>query len=231
MQSQDFILGKFIAECKNRFLCTVEIDGAKERCYIASSCRLDNFIDLKGKTVLLSKNKAEKSATKYSVLGVKHKHSYILLNTSLANAAIKNSITSRRLACFGKRTIVKKETMVEDYKADFFIPDTNTLIEVKSVISTASIAEFPTVYSERTVQQLDTIERLLHNNYLAHFVIVSLNPYVKQIRLLNGSEFYERLARCMNCGLKLHAFTCKMSPSGVPCINKSIPIIMHGNIP
>ena len=47
------ILGRFIAESKNRLRCIVEIDGATTPCYIETSCRLDNFLDLKGKEVLL----------------------------------------------------------------------------------------------------------------------------------------------------------------------------------
>ena len=52
-KSMNYIYGTFQMEIKNRFLCSVNIDGKDETCYIPSSCRLSNFIDMTGRTVLL----------------------------------------------------------------------------------------------------------------------------------------------------------------------------------
>ena len=223
---QNCVLGKFIREEKNRFLCTVGIDGTQKLCYIASSCRLENFVELQGKTILLKPTSTPKASTGYSVLGVKHKQSFVLLNTSMANRAIENSLQSRKLACFGKRTQYLKEYKVEDYKADFFLPQSKTMIEVKSVISMTEEALFPTVFSERTLRQLAAIERMLNAGYSARFVIVSLNPYVKRIRLQTDTPFYAALKSCMRRGLKLGAFTCRLGQNGAPYIDKKIPIIL-----
>ena len=38
--------GTFIKESKNRFLCEVLVDKKITECYIPSSCRLDNFLEL-----------------------------------------------------------------------------------------------------------------------------------------------------------------------------------------
>lgn len=46
--------GIFIQELKNRFLCEVEIDGESTVCYVPSSCHLSNFLDLKGKSCIIS---------------------------------------------------------------------------------------------------------------------------------------------------------------------------------
>lgn len=45
--------GIFNKELKNRFLCEVLVEDEVVECYASSSCRLDNFIDLHGKQVLL----------------------------------------------------------------------------------------------------------------------------------------------------------------------------------
>ena len=222
---QNCVLGTFICEEKNRFLCTVDTDGTQKLCYIASSCRLENFIELQGKTVLLKPTSTPKASTEYSVFGVKHKQSYILLNTSMANRAIENSIHSRKLACFGKRKKFLKEHKIEDYKADFFLPQNKTLIEIKSVISMTEEAPFPTVFSERTLRQLAAIERMLKEGYSARFVIVSLNPYVKRVRLQPETPFCAAIRSCVDCGLQLDAFTCRLGQDGVPYIDRRIPII------
>ena len=219
-----FKVGTFISESKNRFLCTVNVDGTEELCHIASSCRLDNFIDLRGKSVLLQKNASKTSTTRYSVLGVKYKKSYILLNTSWANKAIATDIHSRKFSFVGKRKEVKKETVLKGYKADFYIPDTKTIIEVKSVISTSSSAVFPTVFSERTIHQLELIESLLAEGYKGFFIIVALNPYAKEISLLSHTECYTHLKRCSTSGLVLKAFTCQLCSNGELHIRHEIPI-------
>lgn len=217
--------GQFIAESKNRFLCTVCIDGTEEICYIASSCRLDNFIDLRGKNVLLRRNTGKNSSTQYSVLGVKHKKSYILLNTSWANKAVAADIQSRRFSFLGKkREEFRKEAIISGYRSDFYIPNTKTIVEVKSVISTSCIAKFPTVFSERTIHQLSMIEALLSEGFKASFIIVSLNPYVKEIHLLEETECFNWLKRCCSYGLILKGFVCQLTADGKPHIKKEIPI-------
>jgi len=224
--ASDYIEATFIRELKNRFLCEVEIDGKRFVCYVPSSCHLSNFLKLESKSVLLVPTSAEKSRTQYALFAVPHKKSYIILNTSIANRAIENSIHSRRLACFGKRKNIIKEHYIDGYKSDLFIRDTNTVIEIKSVISMSTIANFPTVYSERTVRQLQLINILLQKNHIVHFVIISLNPYVREIHIDSKSEFYINLFLCMQNGLRLEAFSCRLSNDGCAYVDKKLPIII-----
>lgn len=216
--------GQFISESKNRFLCTVKLDGAEEVCYIASSCRLDNFIDLRGKKVLLIKNKGTKGRTQYSVIGVKHKRNFIILNTSWANKAIDSSFLKRRFSFLGKRKDYRTEIDVSGYKADFYIPCSKTIIEVKSVIATSDTAIFPTVYSERALLQLKRIAELLDEGYKGYFIIVSLNPYVKDIKLLQDTEVVAQLNECIARGLIVKGFRCRLSTDGLPEITSEIPV-------
>ena len=218
-----YVVGTFISEDKNRFLCTVNIGGADETCYIASSCRLDNFIDLRGKTVLLKPVASKKATTRYSVFAVKHKRGFILLNTSLANTAISNTMHSKKLAAWGKRKNAKKEVTVDGYKTDFYISDSKTIVEIKSIISLEDTATFPTVYSERALKQLKKLEELLGGEYSARLVIISLNPQVKRVEILKDSDFYEVLLRCLERGLIIEAFTCKLANDGKVYIHKRIP--------
>lgn len=222
----EFHIGKFIHESKNRFLCTVNIDGTEETCYIASSCRLDNFIELGGKSVLLVKNTGKTTRTRYSVIGVKHKRNYIILNALWANRAIEGSLLRRRFSFLGKRKDYKAEIEIDGYRADFFIPGSNTIIEVKSVIATGETAFFPTVFSERTLLQLRNISKLLENGYKGYFIIVSLNPYVKEIQLLRESECVAALKDCIAKGMRLKGFSCCLSKEGSPQIAREIPVCM-----
>ena len=133
----DFRTGIFVKELKNRFLCEVEIDSELVVCYVPSSCHLSNFLKLNKKEVLLVPTATPNSRTKYALFAVPYKKNYIVLNTSMANRAIEESLKSRLFAYLGKRKNVIKEHSVSGYKCDLYIEDTDTIIEIKSVISTA----------------------------------------------------------------------------------------------
>ena len=147
----EYKTGIFKQELKNRFLCEVEIDGVSTVCYVPSSCHLSNFLKLKGKKVLLLPTQSKDTRTKYALFAVPFKKSHIILNSSLANKVVENNIHSRRFSFLGQRSHVIKEHYINGYKSDLFIQDTNTIIEIKSVISTEKLAFFPTVFSERSI--------------------------------------------------------------------------------
>lgn len=219
----DFITGQFVKELKNRFLCEVLIDGTPTECYVPSSCHLSNFLALRGKQVLLLPTQAQNARTKYALFAVHFKRSYIVVNTSMANRVIEEGLHGRRFSFLGKRNDVAKECTVHGYKADLYIRDTNTIIEIKSVISLASNAVFPTVYSERTLSQLRKLQELLRQGEKACLFIVSLHPYVTEITLDKGTPFYKELVCCMELGMKLAGFTCRLH-NGLMKIEKEVPV-------
>jgi len=217
--------GIFKQELKNRFLCEVEIDGESTVCYVPSSCRLSNFINLQGKSVVLVPTQSKTARTKYALFAVPYKRNYIVLNTSMANRVVENGIRSRTFSTLGKRKNICKEHYIEGYKSDLFIKDTNTIIEIKSVLSIKECACFPTVYSERSLVQLETLRDLLNLGYHVHYTIVSLNPYVKRININSTSRFAELLYDCVKIGMTTSAYTCAMKDNKIVIKNR-IPIEM-----
>lgn len=218
------IAGQFVRELKNRFLCEVVIDGKVEVCYIPSSCHLSNFLQLEGKEVLLMPTVAKKARTAFAVVAVKFKRSYIVLNTSYANRLVEYAIQGRKLSYLGKRKACSREKNVNEYKCDLYIADTKTIVEIKSVISVGDIGVFPTVYSERSLNQLSKIKELLQSGYRVDYIIVSLNPYVKGIELLKDTQFYVEFEECINLGMSVHAFNCKIRDSMV-LLNEKLTIL------
>ena len=221
--SSKYIEGVFAKELKNRFLCEVLINGESTVCYVPSSCHLSNFLDLKGKTVLLIPTQTPKSRTSYALFAVPFKRSYLILNTSMANSAIVNSLNTRRFSYLGKRKAILTEHKIDDYKTDIYIKDTNTVIEIKSIISTTSPGIFPTVYSERTLQQLSKIQELLARGYKICFIIVSLNPYLKEIQIDEKTEFFSKFSSCLEKGMVVKAYSCKFNEKQLLIANE-IPI-------
>lgn len=221
--SGNFKKGIFIRELKNRFLCEVEIDSESIVCYVPSSCHLSNFLELYRKEVILIPTATSKSRTPYALFAVPYKRSYIVLNTSMANKAIEVSIQRRLFSYLGKRKAVVREHSVSGYKCDFYIKDTDTIIEVKSVISTDDRASFPTVYSERTLKQLKSLREILNSGRRVCFCIVSLHPYVKEIVINQASGFYSELRQCLDLGMRLYGYTTRLSDKGLK-IEQEIPV-------
>lgn len=204
----DYVLGIFQTELKNRFLCDVEVDGKTITCYIPSSCRLSNFLDMAGRTVLLKPIKTPKARTPYSVYAVKYKRNYILLNLAEANKIIEAQIGRRFFSFLGRRKQLSHEYKIENYKTDLFIHDTNTLIEIKSTLSFSREAIFPSVYSERAIAQLKQISLLLDKGYKACYILVSLNPSVKEIAVNKQlDDFYDAFMECVDKGMSYCGFS------------------------
>ena len=222
--NSSYISGVFVKELKNRFLCEVKIDGKVEECYVPSSCHLSNFLQLKGKMVVLIPTQGKNPRTKYALYAAPYRRNYIILNTSLSNVAIEKGIHNRRFSYLGKRSNVQKEHSVEGYKADLYIPQTKTIVEIKSVLSENDEAVFPTVFSERTQNQLKSIQEMLEKGYKVVFIIVSLNPYIKKLTIDKSTEFYSELTRCIEKGMEIRAYTSHLKDYEIE-IKKQIPLL------
>jgi len=199
------IEGIFMKERKNRFICEVMVEDEAIECYVPSSCRLDNFIDLQGERVLLLPTETPGARTRYSLFAVPYKRNYILLNIGKVNSVIEQNIEKRCFSTLGKRSEVYREHKIGSYKSDLFIENSRTLLEVKSILSLGKTAIFPTVFSQRTLDQLTEISSLLDQDYNAALVIASLNPYVEEIQIDHASPFYEALIPCIVKGMQLLA--------------------------
>ncbi len=227
MQTVDMskcIEGVFVHELRNRFLCEVIISGISTVCYVPSSCHLSNFLSLQGKRVLLIPTATPNARTSYALFAVPYKRNYIILNSSIANRAIEFSLKGRRFSFLGKRSTVLPEHHVEGYKTDLFIEDTKTIIEVKSVISVAEEALFPTVYSERSLVQMGKLKEFLAQGYKVHYDIVSLNPYVKSLRMNTETAYYRMMSECSEMGMTLMAHSCCIKGTNVLLKNR-MPIL------
>lgn len=210
-RASSFVLGVFLTEIKNRFLCRVQIGDSEVTCYIPSSCRLSNFIDMTDRTVLLKPVTTPNARTQYAVYAVKYGREYILLNLAAVNQTVESQLHRRFFSFLGRRKAVAHEFKIENYKTDLFIHDTNTLVEIKSTLAFGREAYFPTVYSTRAIEQLQEISHLLDKGYRACYILVSLNPRVKEIKINSAvQDFYTVFLSCVEKGMTYCAFSVKL---------------------
>lgn len=217
--------GIFKYELKNRFLCLVNINGVDTICYIPSSSKLGNYLDLRNKEVLLKPTKSEK--THLAVYAIRYKQNYITLDMNTPNQVIETEIKRRYFSFLGKRSNVQKEKSICGYKCDLFIDDTNTIIEIKSILSNEKHALFPTVHSDRANQQLSKISELLDSGYNVCYCFVSLNPYVRSITLnKNEFDYFNLFKTCTSKGMIVKGFAIRLV-NEEPTICRELPIIIE----
>ena len=220
------INGMFIRENKNRFLCTVSIGGIDTVCYIPSSCRLDNFVNLSGQTVFLTPNKSKNTKTQWSIYAAKIGRQSILLNLSQVNKVIEEAIQSRRFSFLGMRKVVYREHTASGYRSDLYIVDTKTIIEVKSILTFNSTASFPSVFSERRIKQLSLLSSLLQQGYRVCYLLVSLNPKVQEIHVSTDDEaFFSVFQNCLDLGMIVRGVTVRLK-NYQPIIQKLVPVVI-----
>ena len=211
MSETEIKTGIFKEEIKNRFLCLVNVDGSDTVCYIPSSCRLSNFIDLTNREVMLSPIKKANARTKYSVWAVKYRGSFVPLNLSSANETIYCSLQRRLFSFLGDRHTFQREKVIDGYKSDIYIEDSDTVIEIKSILSFKPTASFPTVYSERAIRQLENIRDLLEHGHNVCYMFLSMYSGVKEIYLDQQQKEYSQLfCECIEKGMTVCGFSLGM---------------------
>ena len=136
---------------------------------------------------------------------------------------IEENIKRRYFSFMKKRNEIVREHAIDGYKCDLYVKDSDTLIEIKSVISLNRVADFPTVFSERSLIQLNQIYELLCKGYHAAYIIASLNPYVKEIHMDKNSKLYEAMKPCLEKGMQLMAFSIGLSKEEI-VIKSKLPI-------
>lgn len=143
---------------------------------------------------------------------------------SLANKIVGNSIRNRRFSFLGSRKNIKKEYTVGNYKCDLYVEDTETVIEIKSILAFDKMAYFPTVYSQRAVEQLMKINQLLDMGYNVCYIFISLNQKVKQLQINSDIYDYCKTFRtCIQKGMLLKGYTLGFK-NGDISIHSELPV-------
>lgn len=209
----------FISELSNRFRCLVDIEGIETLCYVPSSCRLSNFINLAGRTVLLTRLSPH-AQIKYSLYAVETDKGLVLLNLALANKVVLSQINKRCFGFLGKRRHLRTEVVVNGYRSDLYIEDTKTIIEIKTILSLDSSGHFPTGYPRRLINQLRRIETLLESGCRVCYLFIALGPQIKRIYLDANQEFSELFDRCMSKGMICRGYAICIHDDGISVSSK-----------
>ena len=109
---------------------------------------------------------------------------------------------------------------------DLFIEDTETVVEIKSILSFAKdkVARFPSVYSQRAIDQLIKLSCLLDAGYNVSYIFVSLNPRIKRLAINEEiAEYRDAFRCCIKKGMKVKGVSLKLI-DGEPIVYSSLPV-------
>ena len=201
----NYIKGIFINELPNRFRAEILIDGKREICYVGSSCKLNNLINIRNHEVILQNIEKKNSNLAYSLIAAKFDNKYIILNSLYANKAYENYLKTQN--CNSDSNIILKEYTESGYKSDFYLTNTKTIIEIKSIITEKKEELFPQINSQRFKRQINNIPRLIEEGYNFRLVIISLNPGLRKVIL---KEELLSLQSLLIKNFEIEAYTCTL---------------------
>lgn len=108
--------------------------------------------------------------------------------------------------------------------------NTDTLIEVKTLLSFDEEGSFPSMISTRAEQQLERLSELLDKGYKVCYIVMSLNPKVKSIRLNSSYDRYCQLfSECLDKGMLVRGFSIRLKDLE-PEIYKEIDVFAKNEI-
>ncbi|MDJ0306799.1 DNA/RNA nuclease SfsA [Dehalobacter sp.] len=200
-----FIEGLFIREGKNRFIGFVLINEQIHECYVPNSSKMEKYIQLTNKVVLLTENGDSKSRTKFSLFAVRHKDKYVLLDLRLVNECLEQAIQSGFVYPDNNYSVVR-EKYIGGYKADLCLADNaeQIIVEAKGVISLEARINFPGIFSRRFENQLTRLLSMLRDGWSISYIIVSMSPFIEQIQLNSPSKQFNKLFfDCLDQGMDL----------------------------
>lgn len=217
--------GVFIKESKNRFLCIVNINGVPEECYVPSSSKMENYLNLTGKTVFLTRNQNKNGRTKFALFAVRYYGKLVLLNLNLISSILHSGVLTEYITRKKDYQLFKEQT-IYGYKTDLLLIDPKNdedkiLIEAKGIISTKRITKFPQVNSERAIRQLIKINNLLLKGVKIQYLLISLSPIVRKI-VIEDSPYSKLLKECINNGLLVKGLSLCLEESLVTVSKKLI---------
>ena len=153
---------------------------------------------------------------------MKYRKGYVPLNLANANSVVEEHIRSRRFSFLGKRKNIQREKYIDGYKSDLYISDTDTIVEIKSILSFESKAIFPTVFSERANHQLKSLKMLLEKGHKVCYMFIAMYSGTKSISVNEQqAEYVELFSECMQKGMVVCAFSLCMS-NGIPFIKTKV---------
>ncbi|MBM7855685.1 sugar fermentation stimulation protein A [Desulfohalotomaculum tongense] len=213
----------------NRFAAAVEIDKRVYRAYVPSSGRMKELL-LPGAVVLVSPSPPG-GRTDYKLLLVKHRDTWVSVDSLLPNRLVSKALRSGCLPEFAGYSTVYPEKTFGRSRFDFLLladnkHDAGCYIEVKSVTLVEDrVAKFPDAPSKRGTKHIYELVEAVNSGWRAAVMFVvqrddaeSFAPNGRRDR-----EFAAALNHAARNGVEVYARKCVIDPPEIT-LHKNIPV-------
>ncbi len=208
----DLVEGLFLEEKKGRFLGTVLVQGKEEECYISSSARLSNYIQLIHKTVLLKKNMGKNLRTRYRLYAVRGSQGDTLLDLNASNLYLEEFFIRQGIP----RERIRREAVYRNgLKTDLLI-DGTLYVEVKVILSEETTMVFPRAGAQRLKRQLSLYGDILRNGKRVLLALMLYSVGISRICFREDAEgILTGLLSLCRLGLEIMVYEARLEQNQV----------------
>lgn len=213
----------------NRFAVEVDLEGRAASAHLANSGRLGEILR-PGALLYLSPRPAPHRKTAYDVALARKGRTLVSVDARLPNLLVAEAIEAGKLSEFQGYDSYKKEVAERGSRLDFAFTargGRRCLVEVKSVtLVERGVALFPDAPTERGARHLDVLGRAASSGRaeaLALFVVQRADARRFSPNRAADPRFSEALVRATSKGVKVAAYTCRVTTRGVS-LHEPIPV-------
>lgn len=230
----EIVEGKFI-ERLNRFTAKVLLEGQEHLAHVPTSGRLKELLLPRADILLRKCPENPNRKTSLDLLQVKSQQGiWVSLDSILPNFFVEQLLKENHLDDFQHLQRIQREVKYKNSRFDFYIVDQKGqegFIEVKSVtLVEKGVAKFPDAPSLRGAKHLEELVEAIEEGYQGAVIFLiqrddatSFEPNVNTDKI-----FTENLGKAYKKGVKVFAYSCKLSKDKVQLIKK-IPVNIKEN--
>lgn len=226
MQYRDIRRGIFVQR-HNRFVATVELDGAPTTCHVRNTGRCRELL-LPGATVVLERVPSLHRKTAYSLIAVWKGDRLVNIDATAPNRIFAEWVPQSDL--FPGVTLIRPEAVYGDSRFDFYIESEGkpAFVEVKGVtLEEDGVARFPDAPTLRGVKHLRGLAACLKEGYAAWIVFIVQMKGVSRVEpnWATHPAFGHALREAAGAGVGVLALDCGVREDSITA-DAAVPVLL-----
>lgn len=194
IQLYNLISSRILSIGSNRFNYKIVIENEVFDCYVASTSHLSKYLNIANTPCLVIKNKSNHKYP-YTLIGIKYLDDFLLANFNMVSTFFKFKYFP---------TAQKEKKFYNGYKADLFLEEASTIVEIKAIMnSKTNIIQYPDTSSLRKYKQLHQLKDL-SRKYKVDLIFCLLTINNQYIEFSN--EYKDLLHELQNEGVFINFY-------------------------
>lgn len=231
MKQHTYDYGTFLNR-NNRFIAEVSVNGAIEAVHVPNTGRLPQLLK-KGVKVQLRKSDEPHRKTRYSLIAVQKKGSWVNIDSQLPNKLVYEAIEKGIITQFQGYDHLQKEVSFGKSRFDIYYETTDVkgFIEVKGVTyAEEGIGMFPDVPTTRGTKHIYTLMDALKEGYEGTllFLIMREECGAFQPHREMDPDFAEALKKASKKGVQILAYKVSYDET-IPVVKEEVPVYIEND--